>query len=83
MHFTRKEFVEYILHLKPKMERSDAEKKADTFLRWVAKRRKIRDLPTFQRDDLEPKRDTNIKWPKGPQVIEELKAIEKSLSDNP
>ena len=78
MHFTATELTNYILHKDSSLSREDAQKKTDTFLRWVAKKRSISQSKVFHRDMPVPKRDTSIKW-KG-RTVEELKEIEDSLS---
>lgn len=65
------------MHCDQKLEREQAELKADKFLRFVAKRRKIHDIKPIQLTATIPKRDESIDW-KG-KSVEELKEIEKSL----
>lgn len=81
MHFTRKELVDYIMHCDSKLEREQAEQKADKFLRFVAKKRKIHDIKPIQLDAVIPKRDESIDW-KG-KSVQELKEIEKVLKKTP
>lgn len=79
MHFTKKEYIEFLLDKFQNLDHEDAEKHADQVLRFVAKTRKVRDSKLFVHDNVVQKRDTNItNWKD--KSIEDLKAISKSLS---
>ena len=77
MHFTRREFTAYLLHCQPSLTHDEAEVKTMKFLRYVAKKRQVRDSKVVIREDVVPVRDTNISWVG--KTPEELKEIAKTL----